>query len=174
MPTIHLKETPMHTYGNLPAIGQAAPLFVATAPNLASVSLENFRDKAIILNVYPSIDTQVCFKSVQKFNEEAQRHKEVAIVCISMDLPFALKRISEAESLRHIIFLSDYRNREFGELYGLTIADGPMAGLLARAVIVLDANHHVVYHELVKDISNPPNYELALKALKNSKGHQAG
>jgi thiol peroxidase len=165
MADIQLKDTPMHTYGDLPKVGQPAPQFIATKPDLTTVSLNDFAGKTVLINVYPSIDTQVCFKSVQKFNETAQQQKEIVILCISMDLPFALKRIAEGESFHNIILLSDYRNREFGELYGLTIADGPLAGLLARAVIVLDEKHHILYHELVKDISNPPNYERALAAL---------
>jgi thiol peroxidase len=151
MTLIHLRETPMHTYGHLPEIGQAAPNFNAAKTDLTSVSLDDFSGKSILLNVYPSIDTNVCFKSVQKFNEEAKHHNEIIIICISMDLPFALKRIATGESLDHVVFLSDYRNREFGELYGLTIADGPLAGMLARAIIVLDSNHRVVYqiHQII-------------------------
>ena len=165
MPTIQLKEAAMHTYHDLPKLGETAPNFIATRPDLTALSLLDLKGKAVLINVYPSIDTQVCFKSVQTFNKEAQHKKDVVILCISMDLPFALKRISEGESFRDIILLSDFRNREFGERYGLTIADGPLAGLLARAVIVLNAKHQVVYHELVKEISNPPNYQLALEAL---------
>ena len=165
MTTIHLRDIPMHTFGNLPKIGQAAPNFIATTSELASVSLSDFAGKRVLLNVYPSIDTSVCLGSVKRFNKEAKTGEALIILCISMDLPFALKRIATGEELTDILLLSDFRNREFGELYGLTITDGPLAGLLARAVIALDETHTVTYVELVSDISNPPDY---LKALQCS------
>lgn len=165
MTDIRLRDISMHTFGELPKIGEIAPNFVVTKSDLATVSLNDFKGKAIIMNVYPSIDTNVCFNSVKKFNA-SHPQKDVVILCISMDSPFALRRIAEGEKLANILFLSDCRNREFGELYGLTIADGPLAGMLARAVIVLDADHRVAYHELVEDVSNPPNYQAALEAIK--------
>lgn len=165
MGTIYLKEKPLHTYGDLPAIGSNAPNFVATRLDLSTCALADFKNKALLINVYPSLDTKVCFDSVKKFQETAMSNHNIEILCISMDLPFALNRIVNGEDLKTITFLSDFRNREFGDLFGLTIADGPLAGLLARAIIVLDVNHRVVYHELVTDISNPPNYQAAIEKL---------
>ncbi len=165
MGILYLKEKRIHTYGDLPEIGSLAPNFVATKVDLSTCSLEDFKDKAILLNVYPSIDTKVCFESVKKFQAAAIENQNIEILCISMDLPFALKRVLNGEQLHSITFLSDFRNREFGDLFGLTIADGPLAGLLARAIIVLNANHQVIYHELVRDISNPPNYQAAFDTL---------
>ena len=168
MGTISLKDQTLHTYGNLPNIGEKAPNFVAAKSDLSTMSLDSLKNKSVLINVYPSIDTQVCFDSVKTFQKAARETKNLEILCISMDLPFALKRISSASHLEDITFLSDFRNREFGELFGLTIADGSLAGLLARAVLVLDKKHHVIYTELVADVSNPPNYELAFKALRKA------
>ena len=165
MSTIQLKDMDLHTYGELPKIGQQAPNFLLTATDLTMRSLEDFAGKSILLNIYPSIDTNVCFASVKKFNEATLKNKDTVIACISMDLPFALKRISEGEEFNKVLFLSDFRNREFGDLYGLTIADGPLAGLLARAVIVLDKDHKIIYHELVKEITDQPDYEAALNSI---------
>lgn len=169
MATIYLKDQPLHTYGELPQIGSEAPNFVATRADLSTCALNDFKNKAVLINVYPSIDTKVCFDSVKKFQETAINHHDIAIICISMDLPFALNRVVSGENLKAITFLSDFRNREFGDLFGLTVADGPLAGLLARAIIVLDVNHRVVYHELVADVSNPPNYQTALDKLLTQK-----
>jgi thiol peroxidase len=166
MTNIFLGDIPMHTSGHQLKVGSLAPNFIATTIDLASVSLEDVAGKPVLINVYPSIDTSVCFDSVKKFNEKSQKSQEdLVIFCISMDLPFALKRISIAESFDNIILLSDFRNREFGARYGLTIIDGPLAGLLARAVIVLDKDHKIAHFDLVKDISNPPDYVSALNCL---------
>lgn len=162
MAIIHLREQSFNTYGNLPEIGAHVPDFVATKIDLSTMSLAEYAGKPVLINVYPSIDTNVCFSSVKKFHESI---KNVIVLCISMDLPFALRRVSEGDNFDNILFLSDFRNREFGDLFGLTIADGPLAGLLARAVIVLDADHKLVYKELVPDISMPPNYKAALENL---------
>lgn len=166
MSIIQMKNTDMHTFGELPKLQSQAPEFILTKPDLSTVSLADFSGKAVLLNVYPSVDTQVCYESVKTFNQASDLDDDLIIACISMDLPFALQRIQIGESLDNIQFLSDFRNREFGDSYGLTIADGPLAGLLARAVIVLDKEHKVIHQELVADISNPPNYQAALESLK--------
>ncbi len=163
MALIHLREQAFHTHGNMPEMGDLVPNFVATKTDLSTTSLEDYAGKAVLINVYPSIDTNICFGSVKKFHETIKN--DTVVLCISMDLPFALKRVSEGENFEGIIFLSDFRNREFGDLFGLTIADGPLAGLLARSVIVLDEDHKLVYKELVPDIANPPNYQAALASL---------
>jgi thiol peroxidase len=167
MGTIYLKEQQYYTHGDLPPLGSQAPNFVATKTDLSTCALNDFHNKTILINVYPSIDTQICFESVKQFQQTALAQDDLAVLCISMDLPFALKRVMSGEHLNAITFLSDFRNREFGDLFGLTIANGPLAGLLARAVIVLDSKHRVVYHELVTDVSKPPNYQAAFAQCQN-------
>ena len=164
MSTIHLKNNEMAIYGELPAIGSPAPSFILTDENLNLVVLEDFNNKPLLINIYPSIDTTVCFDSVVKFNQQL-KDKNVDVICVSMDLPFAIKRIHQEGTLEQVTILSDFRNRDFGNQYGVTIANGPLAGLLARAVIVLDKNHNVIYRELVADIATPPNYEAAIASL---------
>ncbi len=166
MSTIKVKGNECHTHGQLPAVGETAPDFALCRTDLSVVTLADFAGKPMLINIYPSIDTSVCFESVKQFNKAVSESKGMIVACVSMDLPFALQRIAAGESFEDVLLLSDFRNRDFGDLYGLTIADGPLAGLLARAVIVLDSAHKVVYYELVKDVGNPPNYEAALAAVK--------
>lgn len=169
MTEIYFRDQPIHTFGSVLQLGTEAPNFLLTKTDLSTVTLENFSGKALLINVYPSIDTQVCFESVKKFSRSIKAHAaNVEVLCVSMDLPFALRRISEAEGLDNVTMLSDFRNRDFGALYGLTIIDGPLAGLLARSVIVLDPQHRTVYQELVKDVTQPPNYQAALAMLVSS------
>lgn len=170
METIYLREKQLHTCNSLPELGSDAPHFIATKLDLSTCSLEDFKDQPILINVYPSLDTKICFESVKKFQDAALKKQDIKIICISMDLPFALNRIVTGEHLEQLTFLSDFRNRDFGDLFGLTITDGPLAGLLARAVIVLDSSHRIIYKELVSDVSNPPNYQAALDALSAIKG----
>lgn len=172
MSTLKMRELTIHTHGNLPELGERAPNVNLTRADLSPLTLDDYAGKTILLNVYPSIDTNVCFESVRKFNDFVKEQKDVVIICVSMDLPFALQRIAEGEHLDDIILASDFRNREFGELYGLTIADGPIAGLLARAIIVLDPQHKVSYQELVDDITTPPNYNAAMEVI--TKGVKPG
>ncbi|MCB5285826.1 MAG: thiol peroxidase [Candidatus Cloacimonetes bacterium] len=161
-----LKGNPVNTSGRLPRVGTRAKDFVLTANNLADMTLADFKGKKILLNVFPSVDTAVCAMSVRTFNAEAAKVKNAAILCVSRDLPFALGRFCGAEGIDKVITLSELRDRDFGKNYGLELSDGPMAGLLARAVIVLDAEGKVAYTELVDDITHEPNYAAALKALK--------
>ena len=165
MSCVCLKDKTYHTLHDLPKIGQKAPSFTVTKTDLSTVNLDDFSGKSVLINVYPSIDTEVCFGSTQEFQKMAKHMKETIVLCISMDLPFALKRVTKEALLHNILLLSDFRNREFGDLYGLTITNGPLAGLLARCVIVLDKNHRIIYHELVADIATPPNYEAAIASL---------
>ncbi len=167
MSTVCLKDKNYHTLHELPKVGQMAPSFAVTKTDLSTVRLDDFKNQPIIINVYPSIDTTVCFQSVRTFQKRMAPNNPLAILCISMDLPFALKRIAEGEQLKDIILLSDFRNRAFGDLYGLTVIDGPLAGLLARAVIVLNKKHEIIYHELISDISLPPNYDAAFHAFRS-------
>lgn len=166
MASTKLNGTPIKTSGALPRIGCKAKDFVLTGTNLADSTLKDFHGKKILLNIYPSIDTGVCAMSVRKFNAEAAKVKNVVILGVSRDLPFALGRFCGAEGIDKVLTLSEMRNRDFGANYGLEIVDGPMTGLLARAVIIIDENGKVVYRELVDDIVHEPDYKAALKALK--------
>jgi thiol peroxidase len=164
MNTIYLDNEELTVYGNLPEIGEQAPPFILTDENFNEVILDDFKNEPLLINIYPSIDTTICFNSVINFNNKL-KHKKMNIICVSMDLPFAIKRIHQAGTLDKVKILSDFRNREFGHLYGVTIANGPLAGLLARAIIILNSNHKVIYRELVRNIASPPDYKKALDTL---------
>lgn len=164
---IKLKGNPIHISGNLPANGSAAPDFVLTKTDMSDVSLKDFKGKKIVLNIFPSVDTPVCALSVKKFNEEASKLQNTVVLCVSEDLPFALSRFCGAEGIKNVVPVSDLRKRNFGKAYGLDIVDGPIAGLLARAVIVIDENGKVKYTQLVPEIAQEPDYAAALAALKN-------
>ena len=159
---ITLGGNPINTVGELPAIGSQAPGFSLTGTDLGTVSDEQFRGKALLLNIFPSIDTPVCATSVRSFNERAAA-TGLAVLCVSKDLPFAQKRFCGAENIENAVTASAFRDG-FGEDYGVTIVDGPMAGLLARAVVVVGANGEVVYSELVPEIAQEPDYEAAVAA----------
>jgi thiol peroxidase len=165
MATIKLKGTPVHTAGMLPEKNQPAPPFKLTNVDLADVSLDQFKGKKKILNIVPSIDTGVCAMSTRRFNKEIADRKDTVVLNISADLPFAQKRFFEAEKIANVTPLSTMRAHNFGKEYGVVMVDGPLAGLMSRAVIVLNADNQVVYTEQVPDISNEPNYGAALAAL---------
>jgi thiol peroxidase len=173
MAQITLKGNPIHTSGNLPAPGYAAPDFSLTKRDLTDMSLRDVAGKRVVLNIFPSIDTPTCSASVRRFNAEISGQKNAVVLCVSRDLPFAHARFCEAEGIENAIPLSEMRHRDFGEKYGVVILDGPMAGLLARAVVVLDESGKVIYSELVHEIAVEPNYEKALEALKNAAGVDA-
>ena len=173
MTQITLKGNPIHTSGNVPSPGYAAPDFVLTKKDLSNMSLRDVVGKRVVLNIFTSIDTSTCAASVRRFNAEISGQKNSVVLCISRDLPFAHARFCEAEGIENAITLSEMRNREFGEKYGLVLLDGPLAGLLARAVLVLDESGKVIYSELVPEHGNEPNYEKALEALKNTAGIDA-
>lgn len=166
MAEITLKGNKIHTCGELPAVGSQAPDFVFTKTDLSDVSLEDFAGKRIVLNIFPSIDTSVCAASVRRFNEEANKLENTAVLCASLDLPFAHQRFCGAEGLENVIPVTELRKRAFGEDYGVRIIDGPLAGLFSRAVVIIDNNGKVIYTEQVPEIAQEPNYEAALKALK--------
>lgn len=165
MATIHFKGSPIQTSGELPAVGSKAPKFVLTKNDLSDLKLSDLKRKSVILNIFPSIDTGVCAMSVRKFNEAAAKLNKAVVVCVSKDLPFAQSRFCGAEGITNVTTGSDFRTGKFGKKYGLTILDGPLAGLLARAVIVTNARKEIVYTELVPETTQEPNYEAALKAL---------
>ncbi len=167
MKEIKLKGNPIHISGNIPSKGDAAPDFVLTKTDMSDVSLKDFTGKKTVLNIFPSIDTPVCAMSVRKFNEEASKLGNTVVLCISEDLPFAQARFCGAEGIKNVVLLSDMRKRDFGKKYGLEIVDGPIAGLLARSVIIIDENRKVKYTQLVPEIAQEPDYEAVLQALKN-------
>ncbi len=165
MASITLKGNPISTLGNLPSTGSAAPAFSAVKTDLSEYTLTGLAGKKIILNIFPSIDTGVCATSTHRFNQEAAALENTVVVCISADLPFALSRFCGAENLENVIPVSTFRNPEFGTDYGVVIIDGPLAGLLSRAVVVINESGVVTYTEQVPEITQEPNYEAALAAL---------
>ncbi|MEA9975731.1 MULTISPECIES: thiol peroxidase [unclassified Pseudomonas] len=160
------RGNPIQVRGELPAVGNAAPAFSLVAGNLADVTLATFAGKRKILNIFPSIDTPTCATSVRKFNAQANELTNAVVLCISADLPFAQARFCGAEGLENVQNLSTMRGREFIENYGVAIAEGPLSGLTARAVVVLDENDKVLHSELVPEIGQEPNYDAALAVLK--------
>jgi thioredoxin-dependent peroxiredoxin len=163
---ITLRGNPINTVGDLPAVGSPAPSFSLTGTDLGTVSNEQFQGKPYLLNIFPSVDTPVCATSVRTFNERAAA-SGLAVLCVSNDLPFALKRFCGAEGIENVTTASAFRD-EFGKAYGVALADGPMAGLLARAVVVVGADGDVVYSELVPEIAQEPDYDSALAASDTS------
>ncbi len=165
MATITLEGNEIHTNGELPAVGSAAPDFKLTTGELADVSLADFAGKKKLLNIVPSLDTGVCATSTKKFNDAAKGRDDVVFLTISADLPFAQGRFCEAENIDAVKTLSMMRDRNFAKDYGVLITDGPLAGITARAVVVLGADNKVVYTELVPEIVQEPDYDKALAAL---------
>ena len=163
MATTALGGTPVNTIGELPEVGSPAPDFTVTGPDLADVSSADLSGR-VVLNVFPSIDTGVCAASVRKFNEIAAGLQDTTVLCVSEDLPFAQKRFCGAEGIDNVRVGSTFRS-DFGEKLGLTQADGPMKGLLARAVIVIDADGTVAHSQLVPEIGEEPDYDAAVAAL---------
>ena len=164
MADITLQGNPFHTCGELPKSGATAPDFKLTGGDLADKSLDDFAGKKKLLNIVPSLDTPVCATSTKKFNDYAREHGDTTMLVISADLPFAQKRFCGNEGIENVVPLSTFRS-SFGNDYGITIEDGPLAGVTGRAVVVLDADNTVRHVELVKEIGNEPDYESALKAL---------
>ena len=165
MANITLKGNAVNTIGNLPENGLSVKDFALVNEKLEVKELSDYNGKKKIFNIFPSIDTGVCAASARKFNEEAGNLDNTVVINVSKDLPFALGRFCAAEGLDHVETLSDFRGT-FGDDYGVTIVDGPMKGLLSRAVIVTDENNNVIYTEQVPEITQEPNYEAALNALK--------
>jgi len=163
MAKITLHGNAINTVGELPAVGSPAPSFTLTGTDLGPVSADQFRDKPLVLNIFPSVDTPVCAASVRTFNDRAAAGG-IFVLCVSKDLPFAQKRFCSAEDIQNVKSASAFRDT-FGEDYGITIIDGPMAGLLGRAVVVIGADGRVAYTELVPEIGQEPEYDKALAAL---------
>ncbi len=165
MTTVTFKGTPVRIDGHFPQKDEQAPAFSLVSQTLDEVSLSSLSGLRKIINIFPSIDTPTCATSVRKFNEKASALKNTRVLCISADLPFAQARFCGAEGLDRVLMLSTMRDPDFFQVYGVDIAEGPLAGLAARAVIVLDENDKVLYSQLVSEIGNEPDYESALAAL---------
>jgi len=166
MATITLKGGPVQTSGSLPAVGSQAKDFCLTGADLADVSLANYAGKRVVLNIFPSVDTGTCAASVRQFNKVVGEMSNTVVLCISVDLPFALARFCGAEGLKNVVTLSELRARKFGEDYGLRIIDGPLAGLFSRCVVVLDEAGKVIYTEQVPEITQEPDYAPVVALLK--------
>ncbi|ATP27636.1 lipid hydroperoxide peroxidase [Chromobacterium violaceum] len=165
MATVTLRGNPVDVAGKLPAKGEQAPALQLTGADLAEVSLASYAGKRKILNIFPSVDTPTCATSVRKFNEKAAALGDTVVLCVSADLPFAQKRFCGAEGIENVVTLSTFRNGSFAEAYGVKLASGPLAGLTARAVVVLDADDKVLHSQLVGEIADEPDYAAALAAL---------
>ena len=169
METVYFQGIPCHTYGLVPDVGDKAPCFNLVDSNLRDIRCNDFFGKRVVLNIFPSLDTEVCAASVRRFNKEASDLPDVAVVCVSMDLPFAAKRFCTAEGIENLTVASAFRSPLFGQKYGLELVDGPLAGLLTRAVIIYDPDLKIIYRELVPEITQEPDYRAALSVLKQGK-----
>lgn len=164
MATITFQGNPVHTSGELPAVGSKAPEFTLVNGKLADVTLANYAGKRKVLNIVPSLDTPVCAASTRKFNEKSSRLNNTVVLVVSADLPFAQGRFCEAEGLKNVIPLSTFRST-FADDYGVNIVDTFLAGLTARAIVIIDENDNVIYTELVSEVAHEPDYESALAVL---------
>lgn len=165
MATITLQGNEIHTNGDLPAVGAKAPDFKLVDKDLNDVSLADYAGKKKLLNIVPSLDTPVCATSTKKFDDVAKGRDDVVMLIVAADLPFAMTRFCTAESTEHVVTLSMMRDRNFAKDYGVLIEDGPLAGITARAVVVLDAKDKVLHAEMVPEIAQEPDYDKALAAL---------
>jgi thioredoxin-dependent peroxiredoxin len=166
MAKITQRGNPLNTNGELPTVGTQAPDFKLVDADLNDVGLANFKGKKKVLNIVPSLDTGICATSAKKFNDFAKSRPDIAVMTVSADLPFAQKRFCSAENVANIKTLSMMRDRNFAKDYGVLLQDGKMAGITARAVVVLDENDKVIYTELVPEMAQEPNYNAAIAALK--------
>jgi thiol peroxidase len=166
MAQITMRGAPVHTNGDLPAVGAKAPDFQLTGGDLKDVSLASYRGKKKILNIVPSLDTEVCATSTRRFNEAAGKLANTVVLVVSADLPFAAKRFCTVEGLKNVVPLSLMRGKAFAADYGVLMDDGPLAGITARAVVVVDENDKVVYRQLVPEIGQEPDYDKALAAAR--------
>lgn len=166
MATVTLKGSPHAISGDLPRAGETAPAFSLTGADLGDLTLADFAGKRLVLNIFPSVDTPVCANSVRRFNEEAASLADTEVLCVSRDLPFAQSRFCGAEKLDRVRCASEMRNGAFGEAYGVRIVDGPLAGLFARAIVVVDASGNVAHSQLVPEIAQEPDYDAALAACR--------
>ena len=166
MKTITIGGNTTHLAGDVPAVGLQAPQFSAVKGDLSVTGLKDFAGRRVILNIFPSLDTPICAASVRRFNKEAAQLDNTVVLCISKDLPFAQGRFCTTEGLDGVVPLSTFNDTSFDQAYGLLVAEGPLKGLYARTVIVLDEAGKIIYEEVVSELKTEPNYEAALNALK--------
>lgn len=164
MATVTLKGNPFHTAGELPAVGSKAPDFVLTGAGLADVRLADFQGSRLVLNIFPSVDTPTCATSVRKFNQQLSQLQNTKVLCVSADLPFAQARFCGAEGLEAVSNGSSFRS-SFGQDYGVVFTDGPLTGLLSRAVVVINEQGEVLYTQQVAETADEPDYQAALAVL---------
>lgn len=165
MVDISLQGKPIQTIGAAPQVGESCPNFTLIKGDLSEFELAMHIGQAFVLNIFPSLDTAVCAASVREFNRRAAQVHDVNVLCISADLPFAHKRFCDAEGIENVMNLSSFRSPEFGGVFGLTMTTGPLRGLLARSVFVLDDNHRIRYRQIVSEITQEPDYESVFSAL---------
>lgn len=166
MAEFKLKGNSFNTVGDLPAVGSDAPAISLTKTDLSELTCDELKGKKVVFNVFPSIDTPVCADSVRRFNKEVASLDNTEVVCVSRDLPFALGRFCGAEGIESVTPTSDFRSGSFGKDYGMQIEDGPLQGLLARSIVIVDEEGNVAYTELVPETTQEPDYDAALAALK--------
>ncbi|MAM89271.1 thiol peroxidase [Allohahella sp. A8] len=160
-----LKGSKVTTYGDLPAKGDEAPDFTAVKADMSEISLSDYKGRNVVLNIFPSVDTPTCATSVRKFNEKAAQKSDTTVICISADLPFAIGRFCGAEGISNVVVASIFRNGNFGRDYGVLMTDGPLKGILSRAIVVIGEDGRVLHSEQVAEIANEPDYEAALAAI---------
>lgn len=165
MAKITLQGNRVNTTGELPTVGSLAKDFELVGADLSTKSLNDFKGKNLVLNIFPSVDTGTCAASVRSFNKEASKLENTTVLCISRDLPFAQSRFCGAEGIENVLMLSDFKAGQFGQDYGLNIADGPLAGLHSRCIVVINTEGKIVYNEQIAEIADEPNYNLALGSL---------
>lgn len=169
MTEVLFQGQPVGLYGQLPPTGETAPSFNLTGVDLGEIKSSDFDGKNVILNVFPSLDTPVCAASVRRFNVEAAKHPSTKVVCVSMDLPFAMSRFCSANDIENVVAASAFRSPEFGEEYGLLMENGPLRGLLARCVVLIGADGKIKYIDLVDEITEEPDYAAILEQLSKLK-----
>lgn len=162
MSQVTLKGSVVNTLGDLPKVGESLPDFTLVRSDLTAISLSDFKGKPLILNIFPSIDTGVCAATAREFNQRVSAKRDITVLCVSMDLPFAHGRFCQTEGLDQIITASDFRHQTFGEAYGIRMIDGPLQGLFARGVVASDADHRVTHCQLVSEITQEPDYSAVL------------
>jgi thiol peroxidase len=174
MAKITFKDKAVNTNGNLPALGDVAPEFLLSKTDLSDITVNDLKGKRVVINIFPSIETPVCSMSVKRFNAEVEKLENTEVLCVSKDLPFAHARFNAEEEIKNVISVCELRDLSFGENYGVRIIDGPLAGLFARALVVLDENSRVVYTQLVSEISQEPDYDSVLTLLGSGSGNVEG
>ncbi len=165
MSKVTFKDSEINTSGNLPSVGDTAPEFLLSKTDLSDITVNDFKGKRVVINIFPSIETPVCSQSVKRFNAEVEKLENTEILCVSKDLPFAHARFNAEEEIKNVISVCELRDQSFGENYGVRMIDGPLAGLFARALVVLDENSKVIFTQLVPEISQEPDYDAVLKVL---------